>query len=154
MSPRPQTSPSGPNAPIDVLTDRTRGAAVGGRSFHEGFDDVDDTTATRSIGNNRQVAHRVLTELAAERADDASTSFLGATLLTVAAGAVALSSVQGPAWLPAVAASLFLAAIAVVFVVRTRLRRELIVVGRAHGLSEEEAKHEATQLLTKTLHLE
>lgn len=152
MSARPQKPPDH-SASLGFLSH--------GRDDHAGFDrGAGDPSDRRSDGDgrgvvgDRELAQRVLHDLAVERADAASASLVGALLLMVASAAVALLSVKGDPWIAAAAGLLFATAGGVVFVVRLRLQRELVIVGRAHGLDQGEATRLARRLAIKALRLE
>jgi hypothetical protein len=100
------------------------------------------------------VARRVMGEVAAERADGASTTLLGAALLLVAAAAVAIASVGGDRSLTVVASALCVLAIFLITTVRLQLQRELVLVGEAQGLSQERARAEARALVRRLLRLD
>jgi hypothetical protein len=105
---------------------------------------VDDEIAVTNVA-----ALRAMSAVAADRADDASTAVLGATLLMVAAGAISVvslgSSVSGGVF----AALLVVLAAVIITVTRFKLAHELELVGVAQGLRPDDARAQARSLMPR-----
>ena len=99
-------------------------------------------------------AKRVMRDVAAERADDASVAVLGATLLMIAGGAAAFASVDGGFAWGVVAGGLCLLAASVTTVIRLRIQRELQLIGETHGMSRDDALSAARALTPRFLRLD